>query len=724
MPDAQARGNLRHALSRIRKALPGPPARLLDGPSVALDPSVVDVDVARFERLVADGRPAALEQVAGLYRGDLLAGLALAERPFEEWLTSERERLHELAIQGLGRLLTHQQKAGAAEPAVQTGLRLLALDPLQEPVHRAVMRLYARLGRREAALRQYQLCVDALKRELGTAPEAETTQLFQEIHALASRPSRPTPASGLPAETSRRPDRDLASPRRDAAGGPAADESAGADLGADRPSGRAGGGDGAAGGPPARHADRGRGHRQDAAGPGGRAGAAAGLRRRRVGRRARAAVRSRAGPGHRRGRARAHAARRRGVTGAGGDGARREAPPARAGQLRARDRGGGAHGRGAAARRSARARAGDQPRAAARAGRVRLPGALARRCRRRAPRIARPLLEAAAVKLFVARAQAMDLHFSLDARTRGDRRRDLSAARRHPARDRAGGGPHRHARGGRARRPPGRSVPAADGRPPDRAAAPPDAAGDARLELRAAPRDRAHGPAPPGRLRRRLHAGGGERGRGRPPSSTRPTVVDSVANLAAKSLVVVEAAGAVTRYRLLETTRAYALEKLTESGELDHVARRHAEYYRDLFERAETERGDAPHRRVAGRLRPADRQRADRAGLGLLPARRRVDRRGAHRRGGAPLVPAVAPGRVSRPRRARARQPRASPGARRAPRDAALRRARGVAHAHEGGGARHHRGLDHRPRDRRAPRRHRVPAPGALGPLAFPRQPR
>ena len=73
---------------------------VLDGPSVALDPSVVDVDVAHFERLVADGRPAALEQVAGLYKGNLLAGLTLAERPFDEWLTSERERLHELAIQG------------------------------------------------------------------------------------------------------------------------------------------------------------------------------------------------------------------------------------------------------------------------------------------------------------------------------------------------------------------------------------------------------------------------------------------------------------------------------------------------------------------------------------------------------------------------------------------------------------------------------------------------
>jgi predicted ATPase len=66
-------------------------------------------------------------------------------------------------------------------------------------------------------------------------------------------------------------------------------------------------------------------------------------------------------------------------------------------------------------------------------------------------------------------------------------------------------------------------------------------------------------------------------------------VMDSVANLVAKSLVVVEVAGAVTRYRLLETTRAYALNKLTDSDELDPVARRHAEYFRDLFERAEIE---------------------------------------------------------------------------------------------------------------------------------------
>ena len=68
-----------------------------------------------------------------------------------------------------------------------------------------------------------------------------------------------------------------------------------------------------------------------------------------------------------------------------------------------------------------------------------------------------------------------------------------------------------------------------------------------------------------------------------------PEVVDGISSLVAKSLVVAEVDAAVPRYRLLDTTRAYALEKLAESGERERLARRHAEYYRDLFERAEAE---------------------------------------------------------------------------------------------------------------------------------------
>jgi len=61
-------------------------------------------------------------------------------------------------------------------------------------------------------------------------------------------------------------------------------------------------------------------------------------------------------------------------------------------------------------------------------------------------------------------------------------------------------------------------------------------------------------------------------------------VVDLVLELAAKSLVAADVDDAEPRFRLLETTRAYALEKLAESGERETMARRHAAYYGNLFE--------------------------------------------------------------------------------------------------------------------------------------------
>jgi predicted ATPase/DNA-binding winged helix-turn-helix (wHTH) protein len=59
-------------------------------------------------------------------------------------------------------------------------------------------------------------------------------------------------------------------------------------------------------------------------------------------------------------------------------------------------------------------------------------------------------------------------------------------------------------------------------------------------------------------------------------------VVDHVASLARKSLVTANVFGKKPVYRLLETTRCYALEKLQESGEFDAIARRHAEGCEDV----------------------------------------------------------------------------------------------------------------------------------------------
>jgi predicted ATPase len=186
--ELQARQSFRQALARLKKRLADiePEALLVRGDAIALNPEAVAVDVSDFETAVADGRREALERAALLYKGDLLEGLGVDETPFEEWRTVQRERLHELALETMARLLAEDVRTGRLEPAVRAALRLLALDPLEEAVHRTLMRLLFRQGRRAAALQQYQRCVGALQRELGTEPEEETRELYRQILRAAS----------------------------------------------------------------------------------------------------------------------------------------------------------------------------------------------------------------------------------------------------------------------------------------------------------------------------------------------------------------------------------------------------------------------------------------------------------------------------------------------------------------------------------------------------------
>ena len=72
-------------------------------------------------------------------------------------------------------------------------------------------------------------------------------------------------------------------------------------------------------------------------------------------------------------------------------------------------------------------------------------------------------------------------------------------------------------------------------------------------------------------------------------ANTGVDAIDRLADLVAKSLVVAGVSGTTPRFRLLDTTRAYAIAKLDESGERDRIARRHAEHHRNVFALAEGE---------------------------------------------------------------------------------------------------------------------------------------
>ena len=201
--EQQARGSLRQALLVLKEALEGdaPGALVLEGDSVGLEPGAVATDVAELEALARSESTGDLRRAAELYGGDLLDGLGVRDPSFEDWLAAERTRLREVTIGVLGRLTASLAEA----EAVAMGQRLVALDPLREASHRALMRAYAGAGEKTLALQHYARCRDLLRTELGVAPARETEELRQRL--LQEEGSGPAPgesagaASAVPAAT-------------------------------------------------------------------------------------------------------------------------------------------------------------------------------------------------------------------------------------------------------------------------------------------------------------------------------------------------------------------------------------------------------------------------------------------------------------------------------------------------------------------------------------------
>src|SRR6266542_2624149 len=200
-PD-QARQSLRQTLSMLRKELTtilGDSRALIDeNDLLGVDETLVACDVAEFESLAASGSESALARAAELYRGDFLDGFYLNEERFDQWVIAERDRLHRMTLRVHAHLVELQSRRGAVDDAVGMAQKSLRIDPLQEPMHRTLMRLYLQSGDVVNALQQYETCARLLKRELRIEPDAETKALQREILQLRSRTPSSTP--GEPGE--------------------------------------------------------------------------------------------------------------------------------------------------------------------------------------------------------------------------------------------------------------------------------------------------------------------------------------------------------------------------------------------------------------------------------------------------------------------------------------------------------------------------------------------
>jgi DNA-binding SARP family transcriptional activator/predicted ATPase len=196
-PERSARTNLRNALANLRHVL-GEHACSQDCdaslPFLHSTRQTIQfnrhsdywLDVDTFEELLAPdpSTSGGLEKAVRLVQGSFLDGFTLADAaPFEEWLLLRREHFSRQLVEALDGLSTIYEGRGDYENALVHARRRVKLEPWQEEGQRQLMRLLAVSGRRSEALAQYETLCRSLQEDLDTEPSAETTALWEAIHA-------------------------------------------------------------------------------------------------------------------------------------------------------------------------------------------------------------------------------------------------------------------------------------------------------------------------------------------------------------------------------------------------------------------------------------------------------------------------------------------------------------------------------------------------------------
>jgi DNA-binding SARP family transcriptional activator len=187
-----ARNNLNVALYSLRNTLEGlghgaQPVLYRDG-CYSLNPELTWwIDRNEFLAAVDDAQQAHRErrpeQVIGAYRKaiGLYRGPLFEDDGDGEWYLPEQRRLQDLYGQALDGIAEIHFRLGELADAQRFGQLALGHDPCSESSHRLLMRCYASQHQQQLVGRQYRVCVDALRDELGVTPSDETVKLFREL---------------------------------------------------------------------------------------------------------------------------------------------------------------------------------------------------------------------------------------------------------------------------------------------------------------------------------------------------------------------------------------------------------------------------------------------------------------------------------------------------------------------------------------------------------------
>lgn len=176
--EEQSLCNLRRALTDLRSAL-GPASNRITAPtprSLALEMCAGDsVDIYRFQQLAERTDTAALEAAIDCYRGPLLEGCD------EHWVYQERLAVELAYLTALEALACRYCEENSFELAVGALKAVITIDPLRESAQRGLMRAHAGGGNLSAAVLAYRQFRVMLSRELNSDPDPETTELYQQL---------------------------------------------------------------------------------------------------------------------------------------------------------------------------------------------------------------------------------------------------------------------------------------------------------------------------------------------------------------------------------------------------------------------------------------------------------------------------------------------------------------------------------------------------------------
>lgn len=140
---------------------------------IAVDVHLLSACAARVLRDTGDG---AEPDGAGQLTELLEAGELLPDW-YDDWVVIERERFRQRRLHALESICRRLSECGHYALAVEAGLGAVAVEPLRESAHRAVMLAHLAQGNRGEALRQYELCRRLLGEQLGLDPTPETAAL-------------------------------------------------------------------------------------------------------------------------------------------------------------------------------------------------------------------------------------------------------------------------------------------------------------------------------------------------------------------------------------------------------------------------------------------------------------------------------------------------------------------------------------------------------------------